>query len=441
MTDHTVATTGPTAAAKRIAVLDVLRGIAVCGILPVNIIVMGAVGSREGRTFPMRLDADWIAWSFQHVLLQGPMRGLFTLLFGAGMLLMLRQAEGPDGRAAPVEAWSRRCLALLLFGMVQFAVFLWPGEILWTYGIAGMMLLAFRSARPRVLWAWAIVIMIGLSAFRTHDTAQTVQGFQAAAVAEIRQAAGEPLTEAQQGALDSVQQAVAANHPTQQEVAAQIDGRTGWSTVFQWSWEGWAARHLGAYSWWGVAESLGFMLVGMALYRSGFLTGEARPQLYWLVLIVGCGLGLLVRGADFVWAARTGFEIDVSRVEPAVSWARSLLFEPARLALTLGYVSMVVLIVSTRQAGRQGPLQALGRMALTAYCLQSILTSLLFYGFGFVGRLGYASLLGVCVTIWIITALFSIWWLRSHALGPAEWLLRSLTYGRRKVAGDAAVRL
>jgi uncharacterized protein len=190
-----------------------------------------------------------------------------------------------------------------------------------------------------------------------------------------------------------------------------------------------------------VAESLGFMLVGMALYRSGFLTGQARPRLYWLVLIAGCGFGLLVRGADFAWAARTGFELDVSRLVPAASWARSLLFEPARLALTLGYVSLIVLIGQARRPGRTGPLQALGRMALTAYCLQSILTSVLFYGFGLVGRLGYASLFGVCVAIWIATALFSLWWLRSHRMGPAEWLLRAITYRRDRVAGEAAMRL
>jgi uncharacterized protein len=402
---------------------------------------MGAVGLREGRDFPMQLNADWIAWSLQHVLLQGPMRGLFTLLFGAGMLLMLRQSEGPEGRAAPMEAWSRRCLALLLFGVVQFAIFLWPGEILWTYGIAGMMLLAFRSARPRVLWLWAIVIMIGLSAFRTYDTAQTVRGFQAAAVAEAQQAEGKPLTEAQEGALESVRQAKAANYPSKEDLTTEIVQRTGMGAVFHWSWAGWSARHLGVYSWWGVAESLGFMLVGMALYRSGYLTGDAKPRVYWLVLMLGCGFGLLVRGADFAWAARTGFEIDVSRVVPAVSWARSLLFEPARLALTLGYVSLIVLIVKAGQASRFGPLQALGRLALTAYCLQSILTSLLFYGFGFVGVLGYASLFGVCIAIWIITALFSIWWLRSHKLGPAEWILRAITYGRGNISGDVGVRL
>ena len=130
---------GHVPATARIEVLDVMRGIAVCGILAVNILVMGTVGSTQGRTFPASWDVDWIAWVGQRLLLEGPMRGLFTILFGAGMVMMLRRAEGADGQALPIDVWTRRCLALLLLGVVHFLVLMWPGEILWTYGIAGFL--------------------------------------------------------------------------------------------------------------------------------------------------------------------------------------------------------------------------------------------------------------------------------------------------------------
>ena len=88
----------------RIEVLDITRGIAVCGILAVNIFVMETIGSTQGRTFPAQWNADWIAWTMQRVLLEGPMRGLVMVLFGAGMLMMLRNAEGPRGQALPIDA-------------------------------------------------------------------------------------------------------------------------------------------------------------------------------------------------------------------------------------------------------------------------------------------------------------------------------------------------
>jgi len=66
------------------------------------------------------------------------MRGLFTILFGAGMLMMLRRAEDPYGDVPPIDVWSRRCLALLLFGVVHFLLLMWPGEILWTYATVAL---------------------------------------------------------------------------------------------------------------------------------------------------------------------------------------------------------------------------------------------------------------------------------------------------------------
>jgi len=165
-------------------VLDVMRGIAVCGILAVNIFVMGTIGSTQGRTFPAEWNADWVAWMLQRVLLEGPMRGLFMILFGAGMLLMLRSAHGPEGRATPIDAWARRCLALLLFGVTHFLVLMWPGEILWTLGVAGLALLAFRTAKVRTLWIWALLIIACLSVHRAYDTSTYVATYETALQAE-----------------------------------------------------------------------------------------------------------------------------------------------------------------------------------------------------------------------------------------------------------------
>ncbi len=425
---------------QRIEVLDVMRGIAVCGILAVNIIVMGTIGSTQGRTFPAQWNADWIAWISQRVLLEGPMRGLFMILFGAGMLLMLRNADGPEGRATPVDAWARRCLALLLLGVVHFVVLMWPGEILWTLGIAGLALLAFRTAKVRTLWLWALLIIACLSVHRAYDTSTYVATYETALQAERAKASGVALTPEQQSSLDDAVSAKAANYPTVETIAAEFTQRTHFPTLLSWSASGWSFRHLGVYSWIAVAESLAFMLVGMALFRSGILTGERHSRTYWRILIGAGSIGFALRGADYAWQARTAFELDIHRLNPLMSWLRSGWYQPARLALTLAYVAMIVLMVRGSWLAWRVPFNALGRMALTNYTLQTVLTSLLFYALGYLGAFGAAGLMAVTLAICVITGVFSIMWLKRFPVGPMEWLLRRLAYGTLSGGrrGDAA---
>jgi len=422
---------GPVSTAARIDVLDVLRGVAVCGILAVNIFVMGTVAGTQGRTFPAQWNADWVVWVLQRLFLEGPMRGLFTMLFGAGMVLMLRAAEGPDGRAFPIDVWARRCLALMAFGVVHFAVFMWPGEILWTYGLAGLALLAFRTASVRTLWIWTLLILTCLSLHRAYDTSTYVATYQHALAGEQALAEGRQPDAEQQAGMEAAAAARAANHPDPETIADEVRQRTEWRSLFGWSASGWAFRHLGVYSWIGVVESLAFMLAGMALYRSGILAGATSSATLWRILLL-CGLlGLGLRVFDMAWQARTGFELDIHRMNPWLSILRSGWYQPARLLMTLAWVAAIVLLARGGPRFWTPPFRALGRMSLTTYTLQSILTSLLFYALGYVGAFGAASLMIVTFAICCITAAFSMVWLRRAPMGPAEQLLRAIAYGRR----------
>lgn len=434
----------PVRGTDRIELLDVMRGVAVCGILAVNILVMGTVGDTQGRTFPASWDADWIAWIGQRLLLEGPMRGLFTILFGAGMVMMLRKVEGPEAQVLPLDVWARRCLALLFLGVVHFMLLLWPGEILWTYGMAGLALLAFRTAKVRTLWIWALVIIAALSLHRAYNTSTYVATYQTALEGERAKATGREPSPEQQAALDAAAAANASNYPTKESIAEERRQRTEYPDVLGWSASGWSFRHLGVYSWIGVAESLAFMLVGMALYRSGLLTGAGPARTYWLLLLIGGGIGLGLRIADFAWQARTGFELDIHRLNPTMSLLRSGWYQPARLALTLAYVALFVLLLRGGVAGWTSPFRAMGRLALTNYTLQSALASLLFYGFSYLGYFGTAGLMGVTFAICVVTALFSVAWLRHFSVGPMELLLRALAYGsfraRRQEAAEVIAR-
>ncbi len=122
-----------------------------------------------------------------------------------------------------------------------------------------------------------------------------------------------------------------------------------------------------------------------------------------------------------------------------MSWLRSGWYQSARLALTLAYVAMIVLMVKGNWRAWKVPFNALGRMALTNYTLQSVLTSLLFYALGYLGAFGAAGLMAVAFAICVITGIFSMIWLKHFSFGPMEWLLRRLAYGTlgRGSRGDA----
>ena len=430
----------PVTPEQRIDLLDLYRGVAVCGILAVNIFVMGTVGSTQGRSFPAQWDSDWAAWVLQRLLFEGPMRGLFMILFGAGMLMMLRRSEGDHPQVTLIDVWTRRSLALLALGVVHFLILMWPGEILWTLGIAAFPLLAFRAARPRTLWISALIIIACLSGHRAYSTSGYIESYQAALAGELARQNGRALTPEQKVDLDAAAGAVASNYPAQEALEAEVEQRTSLGSLVKWSAAGWAYRHLEIYSWIGVAESLAFMLVGMALYRTGVLTGGASSRTYWWMLLAGGGVGLGLRLIDMWWQARTGFELDIQQLNETMSLMRSAWYQPARLALTVAYLGLFALLWRAGWRAWTIPFRAMGRTALTVYTLQSAITSTLFYALGYVGKFNAAELLLTAFCVCIITSVFSMIWLRLYRMGPLEWVLRVISYGTFRPIHEPAAR-
>lgn len=418
----------PVTIAARIDTLDLLRGVAICGILLMNIPLMGLIGDRAGPSLPARWNADWISWGVQSVVFEGTMRGLFTMLFGAGMLLMLRRSEGHAPSVAPFDIWARRCLALMALGIVQWTIFIWPGEILFLYGVSGLFLLAWRTARPRGLLISAAILLLALSTLGGAKSHARYTLLQASIPAAVAQAAGKSLTERQQAALKAVAKSRAELHPAPAAIRKETIERTHLPSLLGWSWGIWSRYNIGVELWEGIFESVGFMLIGMALYRTAILTGAASSGTYAWMMAIGYGVGIPVRLFMLWWGSRTGYDLDVTRMNPIYSVLHGFAYEPVRLLITLGHVGLLAALWRGGVLGRAVTLRALGRMALTVYSLQSILTSILFYALGFVGMFGFATLMGISVLIWIVTAAFCRFWLARYAMGPAEAALRAIAY-------------
>ncbi|MFK0298513.1 DUF418 domain-containing protein [Brevundimonas sp. NPDC090276] len=415
----------PVAAPQRLESLDLLRGFALCGILLVNIISMGGIWEAYvPMSTPNLENPDWSAWLVQHVFLQGSMRGLFTLLFGAGMLLITLRGGSGKGTIEAADVYFRRCIALLVLGVGNVTILLFPGDILYVYGLSGFFLFAFRAARPRALILTSVLLIALLTGFQGASAyKRAVEAREGRAVAESHLPA-ERLNSKQREALDAYQAAVAARQPTREARAEQTEQRTGGPvSLLKWSVHTWVDYAASSYTIILVMECVAFMLLGMALFKLGVLTGEQSLRFYLLLMAAGYAVGLSINGAQAVAFWRNDFSPEL--------WLSRATYEVGRLGVTLGHVGLILTLWKLNAFGFVGTgLKAMGRMALSNYLAQSAITSLLFYGLDLWGRFDWWTLWGIAAIIWVALAIGSLLWLRVFAFGPMEWALRLVAYGK-----------
>lgn len=410
---------------SRLAVLDALRGLALCGILLMNIVFMA--GDRPSPPMPAVMwDPDWTVWFVQSVFFEGTMRGLFTLLFGAGIILMTARDS-----ADTADVYFRRCLMLMVLGLVNVVLLIWPGDILYIYGFSGLFLFVFRKARPRTLLILAGAALLVLSAKGAVDArSYGVEMHEARVLAEAR-VAGKTLSEAEAETAKKWTDVLERQRTVSPRLQKMREQRTGgWESVTKWSWSFWTE---------GISTSLldlllesgGFILVGMALTRMGAMTGERSLRFYALLALGGYAVGLPMNLWEAITAWNTNFAPD--------NWTIYSTYQIDRLAMTIGHLGLFMLLwKADALAWISKGLIAIGRMGLTNYLGQSLVAAVVFYGFGVWGHLGWAALWAFCVGVWLIQGLFSVLYLRRFSIGPAEWLLRSVAYGRRLPMRDTA---
>ena len=393
-----MAVVAPIAASERVALVDVLRGFALLGILVVNTGVFKSAGFGPAADAP---PLDQLASGAILLLFTLKFYVLFSFLFGYGFSVqMARAAE----RGAPwVPRYLRRLLGLLLLG-VAHAVLLYVGDILVTYAVLGVALLAFRRARSRVLVGVAIGL-VALSALGVAGVGAVVSVLPASDTADV----------AREVEVDAARTEAAYRGSPGEVVEERL--RT-WPAVLVFALLGQGPTVLGMF------------LLGLWAGRRRLLEriDEHRPLLR-RALVLGLVVGLPGSAAFAAATVASGFDFDATFfLASAVDFATAPF-------LTAGYVSGIALL-HARPAGarRLAVLAPVGRMALSNYLLQSLVCSLVFtgYGLGLFGRVGAAAGLVVSFAIFAAQVPLSAWWLRRFRFGPAEWLLRSFTYARRQ---------
>lgn len=414
----------PVQANQRFALVDALRGLAVLGILAMNIVGFAFHPTVYGDPTIAGGSTGANLWTFlvAGVLFDGKMRGIFTLLFGAGVYLFTTRGEQRGGGGFVADIYYRRTLWLLLFGIAH-AYLLWFGEVLYPYALMGLVLYPFRRMSARgLIWLWAlqVVFMIAAGIFDARDL--TEKHAIAVAAAPLKKA-GKTLTEDQEKAISTWEERVKHDKP---DAAALRRNTTLNTTGFINS----VKARIPVVLWWHSLtmyspmqyDLFAMMLLGMAFIKTGVLTGERSTAFYWKMIAAGYGIGLPLTYAQLRLQVDGGFSI------LANAWAGAW-YEPARIAVCLGHVALIVLILrQTRFAALRRLFAATGQMALTNYLMQSILCTFFFNVLGYHSQLQRYPVYYVVAAIWLVELCWSPIWLRHFQFGPFEWVWRSLTY-------------
>nr|WP_296076617.1 DUF418 domain-containing protein [uncultured Actinoplanes sp.] len=390
-------TPGPTPSTARLPVVDALRGLALLGILLVNMTLFKTAPSIE-HLAATAIDGPWDAAGavLVKVFAEGKFIGLFSLLFGFGVATQVARLQRRGGRWR--TTYLRRQAALGLIGAIHL-VFVWFGDILTTYALVGVVLLAFVNRAPRTLLAWAAGILgtlatvaaVGLVLRATTGSTSLLAAERAAASADTAEAGR--LTELYRsgGYLDLVQ-----------ERATNPGG-----LLF------------------GLAFSLvilAMMLLGMYAARVGLFTDAAHRARLTSIARLGVGVGLPLNVLVVIVQSAGDFFTVLS--------GQLLLMSLAAPLLTVGVAACGVLLYGR---GRWPWLEAAGRLALSNYLFQSVVLSTVFYtyGWGLFGRVGAATGIGLSVVLFAVQLIVSRWWLDRMRAGPVERVLRRMTYGGR----------
>ena len=424
---------GPVVGAERVSELDTLRGVAVFGILLMNIATFGLPHAYTDPTvYGGAEGVDLLAWIANALFFEGTMRGLFSMLFGAGVILLTSRAEARGGGLEVADIYYRRVIWLAVFGLVHSWVLLWHGEILFWYGLAGLLLFPMRNLTPRILIIVGVFAMSWLFFQSLTSLNEAIEAQAEASEIQLIAAEGQELTEEQQEAADNWESIVEEVKSTPQLIGDDITGMQGnyvsvWRTVAPWI----IAMQSTIFYKGAFFDVFSFMVLGMALLKLGVLTGERSIRFYLVTLVVGYGIGLTVNAYEASSLIANNFDVISQRRWGFVA----PLYDVGRVPMSLGHVALVMLICKLGWVRRLTMgLAAVGRMALTNYVMHSVICAFIFYGFGFglFGQLARSELLYVVFGIWIFQLIVSPIWLRHYRFGPLEWLWRSLTYWKRQ---------
>ncbi len=389
----------PVDQAHRQTSLDFIRGIAIFGILVMNIQTFGNVfASYVNPT----VNGDFtglnvISWFITHIFFEQKFYTIFSMLFGAGIVLMAEKAANKGISAAKFH--YRRSVLLILFGLTH-GFYIWFGDILTTYGLFALFVFLGWKSRPRNLLITGIVLSILVSLMMLSGYYGDMPP-------------------------DQVELMEQMYLPSQEIIQREVGNYLGnWHQVHDARVE--AMQKMLSFIFFFGIRIAGCMLIGMALFKLGIINGKRSSSFYKKLTFICLIPGLLITayGANVLYVDGCKNAIKAQMLYGQINFLASIV-------VALGYLGLFHWIYQSAaaQAFKQR-MEAVGQMAFTNYITQSVICTLIFYGFGLglFGSLERYQLLLVAFAVVGLQVGWSKWWLQRFYFGPLEWLWRSLTY-------------
>ena len=430
--------TRPVARAERISSMDVLRGFSLMGILVMNITDF-AYGYANymyplSTVKPVFSGPHWkintTMWFLRWIFAEGKMRALFSMLFGAGVILLTERALSRGAGIKAADIFTRRNMWLVLIGMLH-GYLIWDGDILFYYGVAALLFLfPFRNVRvKRLMWTAGIILFLNSILMMGGQYGTAYGAKKAAEKANAKLAQHQTLTEDEIGDLKKWKNAQdrwrAPDKKKFEDIAPMQKG--------YWSAQGHVAQNVllgelkGAY--FGFGDWVGLMLLGMALFKNGFLPGRLSMKTYAWIAVIALPIGWVVPGIG-AWKAWAG-HFDMFKT---LVWMQAP-YDIGRIAGALGNAALLLILI---KAGvfrwLLARVAAVGQMALSNYLLTSLTMKTIFVwgAWHWYGYVEYYKIYYAVLGMWIFNMAFSSIWLRYFEFGPMEWVWRSLTYWKRQ---------
>ena len=411
----------------RIQSLDVMRGIVLFGILLMNINGMALANAYEDPTVSGGATGwNLYTWITTNMLFEGTMRALFSLLFGAGMFILLDRLEKRGAGIKAADIYFRRLMWLLLFGLVHAYLILWTGEILFSYAIMGLLVYSFRNLEPKKLIMAALVLFSIGTIWNYAEYKSNVKFMADVTTVDQYTSEGKVLTEELKEAQsrwkemqeERSPEAVAEyNKNMQQNYFGVVAFLAPINLHFQ-------QYYLFRYD---VFDILSMMLLGIAFFRLKILTAEKSYRFYSVMMLMGYAIGISVNYYEIQMILDNNFSfLSLSK--------SSVTYELGRVAVAMGHIGAIMLFCKLPLLSiLKNALAAVGKMALTNYVMHSIFAMFLFTGagFGLFGKFQRFQLLYIVLVIWIFQLIASPIWLKYFNYGPLEWLWRNLSYKKR----------
>lgn len=389
---------------QRIEVIDLLRGFALLGLPTMNMVAFSMPSSAymNPTSFAQYDFLNHFLFSFFHLFADQKFMGLFSLLFGASLVLLANKTQQSGASAAPIH--YSRMFWLLLIGLLH-GLFLWEGDILTFYAVLGLLLYPLKNLSAKWLFALAALVLLLSALSSVVDLTKPLMSYEEiVAINALYQPSGA-----------QIEQDISLYQSDYETIQKALMGDFS------------ANRLLDSYIISGLLRAFSMMCLGMALFKIGLLSSKFSRAFYRRLLVITTLISLPIISAGLLYNYATQWQLE------SFAAFGSIANIIGSVPLVITYIAMFSLFQkSDKLVPLKRAIQKVGKMALTNYLMQSVICALIFYGYGLglYGQLSRLQLLPIILLIWVLQLTWSSWWLGYFKQGPAEWCWRMLTYLR-----------